>query len=468
MELATSIPAASWSKLREYKARGLVYVVLFCALIAAFILSLAASLTLVDDKAIEARLRQSLASGVFNAAEYPVSPYGDNGHRYDMFSECVAFSIGHGESDRNVFSRLIASNFVAEPGTITRTNYRACLALKTALDSGDLKANANYFRFWHGYQVYMRPMLAHLGLDGMRSANLLILYGAILFFAFSLAPLVGGWGVAWIVAALALTGDYFTMPLVTVHALPTAWIFFSVGLTARMLAAAPPIREAVPLFVFAAGAVANFLSFLFNPPLAPTLIAFVALAHAAWRGEGVGWRTQARALGLAFIWFAGFFLAWLAKWALAAIVLGQDFVLQDVIVSASGAHYAASLDAKAHLLLGPTLALLFEPNAGIFRIFLPAAVISAILLYARKIRSGGAAPSLVQWIALQSPILIAIAWVEKFAIHSLEHRLLTVRDFEPLVLFPPLAMLVLLRRAEHEAVAPREHFGREAEEATIN
>jgi len=67
------------------------------------------------------------------------------------------------------------------------------------------------------------------------------------------------------------------MPLVTTHTVSFIWIFLSVAIIAISLDRwSEKIEIVVALSAFA-GAIFNFVSFLFNPPLAPALIGFFVM-----------------------------------------------------------------------------------------------------------------------------------------------------------------------------------------------
>src|SRR5262245_30865600 len=62
----------------------------------AFIALLALTLTTTSETRIIAHLDEAAQRGVLSTSSYPRSPYGHGGHRYDMYTDCVAFGMNLG------------------------------------------------------------------------------------------------------------------------------------------------------------------------------------------------------------------------------------------------------------------------------------------------------------------------------------------------------------------------------------
>jgi hypothetical protein len=411
---------------------------------AAFVFLLALALTLSSDVRISEHLRKAFDRGVLRHESYPVSPYGHMALNFDMFSDCLAFGTNLSNGEEGLLRRMAASPFVVQ-GDVSRLwkwEVGPCNILADALEADRAKADFTHLRYWHGYQVYVRPMLSIMSLENLRRLTAVLFFGALIFFAHRLALWFGPW--AWPVALLPffIVGDFLTVPSVISHALFLAWIFFSVALVTVIL---DRFRDAhtliLPVYVFSAGAVANFVSFLINPPLAPTLIAFLIIADDCRYGRHPTLRTVLYAGGLASLWFAGYFAAWVEKWFFAALVLGPDTVASEVIGSVGG--YGKT--GKALSLFEPTWHNIAQNS--LFLGFIVASIATAVALIAWLMRTRRCARAdVVDFLAMLMPLLVIVAWVELTPGHSDLHANFVSRSFLLFSVIPLLAALLIWRR----------------------
>jgi hypothetical protein len=425
---------------------------------ASFVAALAATLTFSSDARIEAHLREAVDRGVLLAESYPVSPYGHTGHAYDMYTDCVAFGTNLGNRDLGLLRRIAASPYVApsasgdEAGGDEAIPDLPCEALVYALERGPVRADFNYIRFWHGYQVFHRPLLSVMSVQNVRRVTAVLFYSVLIFFTAKLAESFGAW--AWPVLLLpyVFIGDFLIVPAVTTHALSLTCIFLSAALVPVVLARIPRAETVVlPVFVFAAGAVTNFVSFLFNPPMAPALIAFLVIASRTGRGVAETGRATLYAAGLVFLWFAGYAAAWIQKWLLAAFVLGPDIVAGELFGTFDKYDDIGSAE---HLgPLGATLSNLSE-NEFLTAFVIAAALVAAGLLALTIRRHGHARERLVDVVATISPLLVLVAWVEAYPAHSAWHAGYVSRSFYLFGVLPLLSAIMVLR-APSPAASPR-------------
>src|SRR5262249_13950716 len=158
--------------------------------------------------------------------------------------------------------------------------------------------------------------------------NALLLIGALAVLIYWLVAWFGVLAAPAFLIPFAVGSDLLTVPAVSVHALSLVWIFASVAIFAWMIERSRVTGPAVLAVVFSLGAIANFFDQLFNPPLAPTLLAFLALWHRmSHQSDPPAVPSAIAGAGaIVTIWFGGFALSWTAKWLFAAAVLGVDAV----------------------------------------------------------------------------------------------------------------------------------------------
>ncbi|HVY87584.1 MAG TPA: hypothetical protein VG942_01855 [Hyphomonadaceae bacterium] len=415
------------------------------ALFVVFVAVMAAAIVLPNDKAIQKHLLDGIDQKYLAGTSYPSSPFGGDGHRYDMFSDCIGFGMNLSDAGGSLIQRIADT-----PTSVhARTDILPCEQLSLDLHTNNVKADSGYLRFWHGYQAVFRPLLSVMPYDAFVRSIAFMLFGALLFFAWRMERIFGPWAWPVILLPFFMISDFFTVSMVTTHALSLAWIFFTGALTPVVMQKFPNARRlALPLFAFIAGATYNFLNMLFNPPLAPALIAFIYVAMSLGKDGRKTWQTVAYAMALAGLWFAGFAAAWIEKWLLAAAVMGPDAVISELKQTFwkyqwTGTHLQVSIFSATRLN--------FFYN-WYFAGALMASLAAGAALLAWTIRKhGDLTKRLADFAALIAPLLVVIAWVEVNRAHSSEHAGFVSRSFVLFSVLPLLAAIKLSRESRTRA-----------------
>ena len=411
-----------------------------CAVIVsvASVILLALTLTLSSEERMGAHLREAADKGLLTREVFPLSPYGHTNHAYDMGTECVAFVLSLSNSGEGLLRRIASS--------ATWSRERVCDRLIDGVSKGGMVADDIYPRYWHGYQAYIRPLLSVLSLENFRRVTAVLLYGALVFFAWQLARWFGplSWPVVFL--PLFVIGDFLTLPVVTSHAISLIFIFLSVALVPVILDRYQNAHELIlPVYVFAAGMVTSFVSFLTNPPLAPALIGFLVIAHRSGCDLRRTLETALYAGGLVVLWFAGYFAEWVAKWVFAAIVLGWDVIINDL--KGTAANYHAEFPPGGPRLLEATKLNMYQYEGHLrsftFLAFGAAAAMLAWLAFMRRLSLEG----LVSFLAMLAPLAVIVVWVETNPEHSVIHTGFVSRSFLLFIIIPLLAALLVWGRA---------------------
>jgi hypothetical protein len=283
-------------------------------------------------------------------------------------------------------------------------------------------------------------------LQQIHRINALVLIGAL---AILIARLVAWFGVLAAPAFLipfALGSDLLTVPAVSVHALFLVWTFasvagFSHAIDRKVLR--PPEGLTV---VFCLGAISNYFDLMFNPALAPTLLAFLVLWHGmsrecdppAIRGAIVA------AAGVVTVWFAGYAVAWAGKWTFAAAVLGVDVVVPDIVKQMlfriNGPVPGAPADAIS--LLTPVHHVFDEVG---FKLIVTCIGLAALFLVGHFIAGRLAKFDFVNFAVLQLPLIVPLVQVEIMRNHTIIHAGFVSRTFVLFCVLPLLAALAVCR-----------------------
>ncbi len=436
--------------------KTLPFLACFLLLLGVFCALILAGLSFTDDRSVAAHLRQGFERGALPRAEYPTSVFGHHDHQFDMFSECVGLGVNLGNVGDPLLRRLAASPYVgpADPATPAVVGAGSpCHDLDKALEGGGAVANLPYFRFWHGYQFYMRAILSNWNLGTLHWLNALLLFGSLIYlaWAFSLRFGPGAWLAT--LAPMAIATDLLSVPLVTVHSISLTSSFLFAAIVAHMRSRTTGLTTAIGLTAFCGGAVFNFLSMFFNPPLAPTLMAFAMLAFPSSRDPAARkWAGEIDAVEIALLWFLGFGLTWIAKWLLAMTAFDPMEVLATIRSSAQGEHYKAVLFPDRYPDIGspftPTLMALFGSTLLAPTILL--SWVAAALIAARPL-ARGAGGRIAAFFRLQIPLLIPLLWCEVFRLHSVEHAGYVSRNFVVFAILPLLTALLVAARVLHGA-----------------
>jgi hypothetical protein len=403
-----------------------------------FVALLALTLTTTSDARIVAHLDEAAQRGVLSTSSYPRSPYGHGGHRYDMYTDCVAFGMNLGNQEAPLLRRIAAAPTAGREG-----GDGPCEDLTAAARAGEAHADHTYLRFWHGYQAFTRPLMSMMPLEAFRRLTAMLFFAALIFFGMRLNRLFGPWAWAVMLTPWFLFSDFLTAPMVVTHAISLICAFATAAAVPLILERVPDARRLIlPLFVFAAGAVYNFLNFLINPPLAPALIAFLYIAANLDRDERKTREAVLYGFALAFLWFAGFAAVWIEKWLFAAVVLGPDAITAEIARTVEK-YQATRARLQVNFLGASRRNIEYGPIAfG----FILASIAAAAALWAWTVRRHGALrTNLVNAIALMAPLAIIVFWVEANRAHSAEHVGFVSRSFLLFATIPLLTALKLWR-----------------------
>lgn len=329
MQLAVGV---RWSALRTWRARpvstmgkvlralcllgGLLAVAQFVFL--ALVLWAAA----VPNAEVVTQLKAAYATGQLTTANVTISPLGNY---VGKFSECASLSLDLYNPGPGQLRSVLVDDVVAGCPPIPR------LLSGHSLPSGS-KGWYYEFRYWNGYRVLVRPLVAWFGVPAARAVVAGLMIGSLIFFAAMMGRVAGWLGSAALVGPLLLTTDFPDLPQSLNYGISMSALLGG----AAAVSAVVLKRSSRPLWVagaaLLAGAVYCYLDILLYPPLAVGLTV-AAAALSTYRILPA----DRRSLQLALIsvvagaaWVAGWTLTWTSKWLISAVLFGPSFVFQNV------------------------------------------------------------------------------------------------------------------------------------------
>ncbi|MBS6396203.1 MAG: hypothetical protein KH452_03470 [Clostridiales bacterium] len=192
-----------------------------------------------------------------------------------------------------------------------------------------------YPRYWHGYQVLLRPLSVVFQIQEVRYLGMLLFH--LLFF----------WS-AWLIAkktkpinallyVLTVASGYVIFLAVCLQFMTTFFVLFTslIVLLSRYDENEPPTKEKVGklmLFFFVVGMVENFFDFL-TYPIITLGIPLILLLWLRVRDEQADFKSNFWFMFKASVsWFWGYALTWITKWVISAGILGIRYFWRTMSV----------------------------------------------------------------------------------------------------------------------------------------
>ena len=237
---------------------------------------------------------------------------GIEGSRIDRYADSILLGIAwQYDGERPLASVMESSYYYTEDQNENQNLLDAV--------SQDLPANQQYLRYWHGSIAFLRPLLCVFSLPQIYAWNGVVLAALTIWLLAVLCrkrAFVPAFGVG---LGLVLTSSWF-VPL----SLEYTWSYL-VMLAGSVIAAKLAYGgkwQHMGLFFLLSGMVTNYLDFLTTETL--TLLVPLLLVLR------IGQQESGPSLAAIIAWGCGYGGMWLAKWLLAAAVLGEN-VLPYVI-----------------------------------------------------------------------------------------------------------------------------------------
>ena len=257
-------------------------------------------------------IRENMLSSAAFLTEGPLfgtAVEGIEGSRIDRYADSILLGIAwQYDAERPLVSVMESSYYYTE---YQNENQNLLDAV-----SQNLPANQQYLRYWHGSVSLLRPLLCFLDLSQIYALNAVVLAGLALWLLAVLCrekAFVPAFGVGM---GLVMTASWF-VPL----SLEYTWTYLVMlagSILAVKLAFSKKWRH-MGIFFLLSGMVTNYLDFLTTE----TLTLLVPLLLVLWIG-----RRKIELWSFAFkavlFWGCGYVGIWLAKWLLAAVVLGEN------------------------------------------------------------------------------------------------------------------------------------------------
>src|SRR5262245_28437568 len=267
-----------------------------------FVLVLVQTRSHTDLEAVRSHLREAFDQGVLAESERPKLFLHRGGHQ---FTECIAHVVlldRQSDALRSAIFPLIHDEY---------RSVSPCEELHKLVNGTAPAAVTDYARYWHGYRIYLWPLLEHFSLAMVRLINAILILAAVAACYLGFRAIMGATAAAVFILVLLGLTDLWLAWRISTHAVSLAFTLLGVAGFALLY---DRWRNPYLAVAFAAlcGATFNFLDILVNPPMMPMLLAFIVLAaqerpgsHAAPpQSVSAGWLAALVALS----WFGAYAL----------------------------------------------------------------------------------------------------------------------------------------------------------------
>jgi hypothetical protein len=379
-----------------------VLVVLFGVLQALFLAGLVVAMSVSDD-AVVGSLLESVHEGSYGRTGMPDMM----GGTASSFTECVMFGTGLGRPDDGVWTRAMEMPRIGSCGD-------APAQLQMLADGVSPDGVTEYFRYWSGYTLVTRPILAVWGVGSLR-----MLVGALLFAGFGwlwweLARRLGHWYCVALLGPLLVSTGFVALPLSASTALALGVGFAGAALVVRVVERGMFETLAATLV---AAAVFCYVDILSVPAL-PWMLTTAAGGAVVARSRSAR-ATATTMLGIGVMWPLAFTATWAARWVIAVVVLGWDHadrVIRDKVSERLGGGAVDTTYGHATATVWRHWWEHFPSSRVVVLLVLIGVLASLIAWLARS-----STRRLAMFGVLAIPALVAPLWFELLRNHSVVH-----------------------------------------------
>jgi hypothetical protein len=268
----------------------------------------------IPDRFVLYRLRDAVEADQLSATSYSV---GYTGGQVDGYSECKRMTVGLGVPPGTNLLESAVRSYTLGPCEVAVPEVLAWA------DGSELTRSYQYFQYWNGSAVLLRPTVAAVGVAGTRILAAVALAAAAIALLGRAARSVGGVAAGLLAAPLLLTTDFIDLPGALVQAIGMVVALAGAALLLWFVrpSAGPSTYAAA---AFACGAASQFFGDLTNPDAAWALVvAGSAMLAVGAHSTGPALR---RVVAATAGWIGGFAWIWFSKWVIAALVIGYDTV----------------------------------------------------------------------------------------------------------------------------------------------
>ena len=202
--------------------------------------------------------------------------------------------------------------------TSSKTDAYQVEELYDTVYENDLTESFEYARYWHGYLVFLRPLLLFLNYKQISILMLVLFLGLLGGNCYLLAKKSGIWSAVALVFAYLLVDTLFVTRSLNEITCFILALIFSIGILLRNKKS-----MGLAIYFFLIGSITNFVDFLTNPIITygmPITMFFIVNEEKSMR------KTFKIYFQTAIAWAIGYGLTWGSKWVITDLVLHRNII----------------------------------------------------------------------------------------------------------------------------------------------
>lgn len=194
------------------------------------------------------------------------------------------------------------------------------LELYDTVNENDLYESFEYARYWHGYLVYLRPLLVIFNYEEITVLSLVIFGGLLCITSFFIWKKIGKFpAIALILACLCSDIFFITGSINEILCFDLAFIF-----SIYLLLKKDSSKLLSEFFIF--GSITNFFDFLTNPIVTygiPIVIYFMIIFRENKKSFKDVFLFYLKS---SILWIMGYALTWISKWIITDVLLNRGII----------------------------------------------------------------------------------------------------------------------------------------------
>lgn len=360
---------------------------------------------------------ENLVAAVENGSYGPNSLPDRMGGVSDTFTECVVAGTGLGAPpEESAFSRAVRMPRIANCGGGPEE-------LRAIADGAVLEEN-NYYKYWAGYTVLTRPVLALTGIEGLRIVSGTLMLTAVVGAFLAVRARTSTAVALALTLPFVLGTNMLSTPSTSFsQSISIAFAFLSVLLGTLGAARSPRLGYSGA----ALGAALYSYVDLLTTPAVPWAMTAFAVGAVVWFRSRALRETVVAVVVTGAVWPAAFGITWIARWIFGGAFLGfsetLDVVRDNVGLRLGGEHAAVSQQFGAGVRVNVSYWWNMVPTA---ELVLAGCVLAAVVALVLALRRGGPARWAVA-VVLALPALAVPFWYTVLSNHSQIHALFVNR-----------------------------------------
>lgn len=301
-------------------------IIIYFVLITAFITSMFLSYS-IPTSSIKAHVSNSI-SLLSKEGLHPTVNLVFKKTKLDNFTDMLMLNMAINPANGNYLSASLNNKLVQVPPKIPGSDIDQLASLKKEV--GDNYSNViSYARYWHGYQIFLKPALQILTYSQIRILNMILLYTLVICTLLLVYKKLGP------IISIALA---YSLLMVDIIAIPLSIQFssvFYIMLLAIMfllhISDKIYFNKVLIYTFFTIGCLTSFFDLLTAPLLTLSFPLTVAIVLANKKGKG---NNYILLIQNSILWAVGYGVTWSTKWIIATHILKRD-VIHDALSTLS-------------------------------------------------------------------------------------------------------------------------------------